>query len=333
MFVDKNYLLLLLIIIPLAACGIFFFKKRKKDLALFVSLANLSSLSNVNIAVYALKYMLICAAFVFIILALARPQYGDKPQEVKKEYSEIIMALDISKSMLAQDIKPSRLERAKAILMRIIEENAGEKIGIIVFAGTAMWQCPMTFDIDALKMFFEDIRISSLPMGGTQISGAINLAAKSVAAAPAKSKVLILISDGEDHDSKIKEALANAKKSGLRIITVAIGTRAGAPILLKNSIGQNLDYVRDRSGQVVMTKVNAGLLSLVAKESDGKYFECASAKDISGDLVKAVKDIEKNKDGSVEQNNKYDRFQIFLFAAFILLIAETLVAAILRKRK
>jgi len=304
--------------------GAFFFAKRKKDLSRFAPLSNFSTLSSVKLSSHKIKYALVLAAMAFIILAIARPQYGDKPVQVKKEYSEIVAALDISKSMLAQDIAPSRLERAKMILTRVIEENQGEKMGVIVFAGTAMWQCPMTFDTEALKMFFNDIQTAALPMGGTQISDAVNLAVKSVEGTSAKNKVLLLVSDGEDHDSKIKEAAAKAKSSGLRIIAVGIGTQDGAPILLKNSIGQNLDYVKDRKGNVVMSRLNGKLLKMLADETGGKYLEASNNKDISQVLIDAVKGVEKNKDGTVERHAKRDRFQIFLFAAFVLLIIALL---------
>jgi Ca-activated chloride channel family protein len=324
MFADKNYLLLLLLIPLLAGFLYLRFRKRMFDLALFISRVNFLSLTDVNLNAYKIKNILILLALFFVIIALARPQFGDKKKIVIKESSEIVIALDISKSMLAQDLKPNRLEKAKDIVLKIVEENIGEKIGVIVFSGAAMWQCPMTYDYKALKMFLQNVEVGSLPMGGTQISDAIILASKAVEKEISNGKVLVLISDGEDHDSKIKEAINEAKKTDLKIITIGIGTLAGSPIPIKDENSTVKDYVRDIQGQVVISKINSTLLKNVADETDGKYFD-VSGKDISVDLSKAVKDLEKNKSEVSQKGNKIDRFQIFLFMALVLLFVELLI--------
>jgi Ca-activated chloride channel family protein len=323
MFADKIYLLLLLLLPLLAGFLYLTFRKREFDLALLVSRVNFLSLTNVNLNAYKIKNILIFLAFFFIIIALARPQFGYKKKTVIKESSEIVISLDVSRSMLAQDLKPNRLEKAKDMVLKIVEDNPGEKIGIIVFAGSAMWQCPMTYDSQALKMFLQSVEVSSLPMGGTQISDAILLASKAVEKEISNGKVMILISDGEDHDSKIKEAINKAKKVGLKIIAVGIGTPAGSPVPVKDESGIIKDYIKDRTGQVVISKINANLLKSVASETGGKYFD-ASGKDISGELSKAVRDLEKNKNKVSERDNKIDRFQIFLFVALLLLFIELL---------
>jgi Ca-activated chloride channel family protein len=324
MFADKNYLLLLLLIPLLAGFLYLRFRKRMFDLALFVSRGNFLLLTDANLNAYKIKNILILLSLFFVIIALARPQFGDKKKIVIKESSEIVIALDISKSMLAQDLKPNRLEKAKDIVLKIVEENIGEKIGVIVFSGAAMWQCPMTYDYKALKMFLQNVEVGSLPMGGTQISDAIILASKAVEKEISNGKVLVLISDGEDHDSKIKEAINEAKKTDLKIITIGIGTLAGSPIPIKDENSTVKDYVRDIQGQVVISKINSTLLKNVADETDGKYFD-ASGKDISVDLSKAVKDLEKNKSEVSQKDNKIDRFQIFLFMALVLLFVELLI--------
>ncbi|MDR1104006.1 MAG: VWA domain-containing protein [Endomicrobium sp.] len=292
-------------------------------MVLLISKSNFLSLTNVNLNAYKVKNILILSALFFIIIALARPQFGYKKKTVIKESSEIVISLDVSRSMLAQDLKPNRLEKAKDMVLKIVEENPGEKIGIIVFSGSAMWQCPMTYDSQALKMFLQSVEVGSLPMGGTQISDAIVLASKAVEKELSNGKVMILISDGEDHDSKIKEAINKAKKAGLKIITVGIGTPTGSPVPVKDESGIIKDYIKDRTGQVVVSKINANLLKSVASETGGKYFD-ASGKDISGDLSKAVRDLEKNKNKVSERDGKIDRFQIFLLVALLLLFIELL---------
>ncbi|MDR2251433.1 MAG: VWA domain-containing protein [Endomicrobium sp.] len=323
MFADKIYLLLLFLLPLLAGFLYLTFRKREFDLALLVSRVNFLSLTNVNLNAHKIKNILIFLALFFIIIALARPQFGYKKKIVIKESSEIVISLDVSRSMLAQDLKPNRLEKAKDMVLKIVEENPGEKIGIIVFAGSAMWQCPMTYDSQALKMFLKSVEVGNLPMGGTQISDAIVLASKAVEKEISNGKVMILISDGEDHDSKIKEAINKAKKVGLKIIAVGIGTPAGSPVPVKDESGITRDYIKDRTGQVVISKINANLLKSVASETGGKYFD-ASDKDILGELSKAVRDLEKNKNKVSERDSKIDRFQIFLFVALLLLFIELL---------
>jgi Ca-activated chloride channel family protein len=323
MFADKIYLLLLLLIPILAVFFYLTSRKRAADLALLVSQANFLSLTDVNLNAYKVKNFLILLTLFFIIIALARPQFGEKGKTITKESSEIVIALDVSKSMLAQDLKPNRLEKAKDNVLKIVQENPGEKIGVIIFAGTAMWQCPMTYDSQALKMFLQNVETGALPMGGTQISDAIILASKAVGKDLSNGKAMILISDGEDHDSKIKEAINEAKKAKLKIISVGIGTQAGAPVPIKNENGAISDYVKDKSGKVVVSKINADLLKRVANETDGKYFD-DSGKDISMEISKALKNLEKNKSEISERNGKIDRFQIFLFIALILLFIALL---------
>ncbi|MDR2427330.1 MAG: VWA domain-containing protein [Endomicrobium sp.] len=323
MFADKIYLLLLLLLPLLAGFLYLTFRRREFDLALLVSRVNFLSLTNVNLNAYKIKNILIFLAFFFIIIALARPQFGYKKRTIIKESSEIVISLDVSRSMLAQDLKPNRLEKAKDMVLKIVEENSGEKIGIIVFAGSAMWQCPMTYDSQALKMFLRSVETTSLPIGGTQISDAITLASKAVEKELSNGKIMILISDGEDHDSGIKEAINKAKKAGLKIIAVGIGTPNGSPIPVKDESGIIKDYIKDRTGQIVVSKINANLLKSVASETSGKYFD-ASVKDISGELSRAVRDLEKNKNKISERDSKIDRFQIFLFVALLLLFIELL---------
>ncbi|MDR1523608.1 MAG: VWA domain-containing protein [Endomicrobium sp.] len=330
MFADKSYLLLL-ILMPLLI--LFFYiaiKKRKDALNMLIANINLLSLSEVNLNAYKIKSILFLIGIFFIILALARPQYGNQNIKVVKESTEIVLALDVSKSMLAQDFNPNRLEKAKSIVLDIVTENPGEKMGVIVFSGDAMWQCPMTYDLQALKIFLEDVNVGVLPSGGTQVGNAIILACKALNTKLSKSKVMFLISDGEDHDSKINEAISIAKKVKLKIICVAIGSKEGSPIPVMDNAGKLKDYVRDSSGQVVVSKVNSELLQKIAQETGGKFFD-ASQKNISYDLVKTIKTLVKSNSEVDEINNKIDRFQIFVLAGLIFLIGA-LIYPVRRKR-
>ncbi|MDR0956805.1 MAG: VWA domain-containing protein [Endomicrobium sp.] len=322
MFTDKIYLLFLFLIPVFVFFFFIVFRKRKKILDLLVSSKNRTLLINVNLNAYKIKYVLLLIGLFFLILAMARPKYGEQKDTIVKKSSEIIIALDISRSMLAQDLKPNRLEKAKMIISRIIEDNPGEKMGLIVFSGVSMWQCPMTYDLQALKMFLQSVEIGILPFGGTQISDAIILASKAVSNKK-NVKVMLLISDGEDHDSKIKEAIYTAKKEYIRIISIGIGTHEGAPIPLKDESGIIKDYVKNENNQIVVSKVNFLLLRNVAHETGGQFFD-ASDKDISADIAKIVKDLDKNRDKIYELSNKIDRFQIFLLLGLMALFIEIL---------
>ncbi|MDR2860648.1 MAG: VWA domain-containing protein [Elusimicrobiota bacterium] len=324
-FADKNYLFLLLLLPILAFLFFAFYKKRKEALSKFAGEDRIEILTNADMTVWIKKYVFITAGFFFLILALARPQFGDKMQEIEQESSEIIIALDVSKSMLAQDISPNRLERAKFMLLNIIEESSGDRMGVIVFSGTAMWQCPLTYDLEALKMFLQDVSVEQLPVGGTQISDAIALAAQASEETAKNNKVLLLISDGEDHDSKINDAIKVANKNGLRIISVGIGSHAGAPIPQANG------YLKDNRGAVVMTKLNPTLLKSVAEQTGGQYFE-AEGRDISSALIRAVQNIEKTKNGKIQRNSKTDRFQLFLLLALLSFLAGMLIPSSIKKK-
>lgn len=323
MFADKDYLLLLPLIPLFAVFLAFCLKKRKKDLGLLISAANLPVLSNINFAAYTIKNAALLAGFLFLILALARPQYGQKDIEIEKSSSEIVLALDISRSMLAQDVKPGRMDRAKMLISRIIEECEGDKIGVIVFSGVSMWQCPMTYDAEAVKMFLQDVNTGSLPFGGTEFSSPINLAVKTLGEKPSNSRVMVLITDGEDHDKKTKEAVEAAKKAGLKIISVGIGTYQGAPIPERNHLGNISGYVSDNKGKTVMSRLDSGLLQKIASETGGKYFEISGNSDISGDILKELKSLDKNEQGKIKANGRRDWFQLFLLFALAAFIAET----------
>ncbi|MCL2145178.1 MAG: VWA domain-containing protein [Endomicrobia bacterium] len=322
MFANEKYLLLLLFIPLLAVLLAFFVRKRKKDLSLLISKANLPVLSNISFNAYKVRNTVLLAGFIFLILALARPQYGHKEVEIERTSSEIVIALDISKSMLAEDIKPSRLEKAKMLISAIIKECEGDKIGIIVFSGISMWQCPMTYDAEAVKMFLQGVNIGSLPFGGTEFSSPINLAVKALDGKPSGSRAMVLITDGEDHDKKTKEAVESAKKAGLKIISVGIGTAQGAPIPEKDSSGRLIKYVTDEKGKTVMSRLDSGLLRTIASETGGKYFEISDNSGVSADIVKELQNLDKDSHGKTKESSKQDRFQIFLFLALIAFLTE-----------
>lgn len=328
MIFASPYYLFLLLLLPILAFGFFvFYKNRKSALFSFISKSKITELTNANIRAWRQKYILALIGFLFLILALARIQFGDKQETITQESAEIIIALDVSKSMLAQDAAPDRLSMAKFLLLNVIDQNAGNKIGLIVFTQNAMWQCPMTYDLAALKMFLQDVTVEQLPVGGTQISQAIMLAAKTISQDnQANPRVLLLISDGEDHDSKVEQAIREAEKNNLTIFSVGVGSAQGAPI------PQGGGYLKDSNGQTVITKLNPALLQNAAQKTGGRYFN-ASDSGVLDSLINATQNIEKSKNGTFNANTKNDQFQIFLAIAFFAFLAMILVRTSESKKK
>ena len=221
------------------------------------------------------KAVLITLAFTGLILAFARPQLGTRMRTVEREGQDILIALDVSLSMLAEDIKPNRLEKAKHEIASLIDRMEGDRIGLIAFAGKAFVQCPLTLDYGAAKMFLDVMDSNLIPVPGTAVGEAIQKAITSFVEKERKHKVLILITDGEDHVGKPVEMAAAASKEGVVIYCVGIGSSKGVPIPMKNERGEMTGFKKDENGEVVMTKLDELTLEKVALETGGKYYRAS----------------------------------------------------------
>lgn len=276
-----------------------------------------------------IKFILETLAIAMIVTSLARPQLGETTEQIKMEGIEVIFALDVSNSMLAEDIKPNRLDVAKNIINKLLDRISGYKVGLIGFAGSAALLSPLTTDYSAIKMFLESINTNSISNQGTNFGAVIQNAMESFKDGGVEqddltkvSRVIIFISDGEDHDDKsLKEAKALVKQ-GVRIFAIGAGTAQGAPIPMRDDFGQLKGYKKDKNGQIVMSKVNTDFLRQLAAEGKGAYYNAS----FSGDEVKQLEvDLGKLEKSEFESDfmKKYDeRFQIPLFIAFVLLIVE-----------
>ena len=271
------------------------------------------------------KAILIIFAFSFLVFALTDPQIGTKQEEVKREGIDIFIALDVSKSMLAEDIPPSRFEKSKHEISNFIERMQGDRVGLIVFSGLAFVQCPLTLDYSAAKLFLEDIDIGIVPQPGTAISEAIKTAQRSFVVKELKHKVLILITDGEDHEGDPLEAAKEAAKDGVIIYTVGIGSPQGAPIPEYDRFGNRIGYKKDRNGQIVTTKLDIATLEKIAFETNGKFYISTTGETELDKIYDDIAAMEKKELSSREFTQFEDRFQIFLAIVLILLIAETLL--------
>lgn len=257
------------------------------------------------------------------VIMLARPQFGSKIEDVKKQGVEVIIALDVSNSMLAEDIQPDRLTRAKQAISRLVDNLDNDKIGLIVFAGDAYIQIPITTDYISAKMFLSAINPNMVPKQGTAIGAAINLGVRSFSPGEGKSKAMIIITDGENHeDDPVKEA-EEASKAGIIIHTIGIGSTEGVPIPVINN-GRK-DYLKDANGNTVITKLDEEILKKVALSTNGNYVR-ANNSNIGLDRI--FSDIKKMKKQDLESTmyTEYDdQFQIFAAIVLLMLVVDFII--------
>jgi len=323
-FADKAFLYA----IPLILVGLVFllfliFKGRKKRILQFMEPRFIEHLIDQNtFKLQKIKAILLVLLFAFMFFALARPQWGERKQNVQSRGLDIIVAMDTSTSMLAEDQKPNRLECAKHALSSFIDLLRGDRIGVLTFAGTSFLNCPLTLDYDAAKMYLDIIDEFSIPIQGTELGDAIRRSIVAFESGEDKYKVLVLITDGENHGKDVFEAAKEAKKNGIIIYTVGIGSDAGEPIPLRDENGIIKGYKKDRSGKVVTTRLDEETLIKIATLTGGKYYH---ATDSEKELVLIYEDLQKmeKKDLKASLLNRYeDRFIWFLFPAFLLLVLE-----------
>lgn len=272
-----------------------------------------------------IKNLLILASFALMFMALANPQIGTRLEEVKREGVDIFIALDVSKSMLAEDVAPNRFDRAKHEITQFIEKLRGDRVGIIAFSGVAFVQCPLTLDYSAARLFLDEIDVGAVPTPGTSIADAVNTAMTSFVNKELKHKVLILITDGEEHEGDPLEAAREAARQGVIIYSVGIGSPEGAPIPEYSDNGRRLGYKKDRNGQVVTTRLDIETLEKVALETGGRFYIASSGSAELDKIYEEIYSMEKKELSSREFTQFEDRFQIFLLQALILLLIEALL--------
>ncbi len=271
---------------------------------------------------YLIKSSLITGAIALLILALANPQIGTKTEVVKQAGIDVYICLDVSLSMQAQDIKPSRLAKAKFDLLNLIKNLHGDRIGLIVFAAEAFIQFPLTSDYSAASLFVNAVNESSVPEQGTVISAAINLATKSFNYSSKTEKVIVVISDGGDHEGDLMQAINNAKDKGIIIYTIGLGSPDGVPIPIFNPQGRQIGFKRDRQGNIVLTKLDASTLKKIADATGGKYFQGSNYQDQLQTIYKDLNSYKKTEYGSRRVTDYENRFYYLLIPAIILLILE-----------
>lgn len=271
----------------------------------------------------AFKFALQLIAVTAGIIMLARPQFGSKIEDVKKQGVEVIIALDVSNSMLAEDIQPNRLTRAKQAISRLIDNLDNDKIGLIVFAGDAYIQIPVTTDYISAKMFLSTITPDIVPKQGTAIGSAISLGMRSFTPGDGKSKAMIIITDGENHeDDPVKEA-EEASKAGIIIHTIGIGSTEGVPIpIMRNG---RKDFLKDEKFNTVITKLDEDILKKIALATNGNYVRASNSNIGLDEIFSDIKKMKKQDLQSAQYTEYNDQYQVFAALMLIILLVDFII--------
>ena len=321
-FGEPTYLYLLLLLPFLAAFYLYSNYKRRKNIRRFGDPALLAQLMP-DVSKYRpdVKFWILFAAIGLFSVLLARPQFGAKLETVKRKGVEVIIALDISNSMLAQDVQPSRLEKAKRLISRLVDELDNDKVGMIVFAGDAFTQLPITSDYISAKMFLESINPSLISKQGTAIGEAINLATRSFTPQEGVGRAIIVITDGENHEGGAVEAAKAAAEKGIQVNVLGVGMPNGAPIPAE---GTN-DYRRDREGNVIVTRLNETMCQEIAKEGKGIYVRVDNSNSAQKAINQEVNKMAKSDVESKVYTEFNEQFQAIAWIILLLLLAEILI--------
>ena len=277
-----------------------------------------------------LKLVVLAMAVVCFCIALVNPKVGTKLETVKREGVDIVFAIDVSKSMLAEDVAPSRLEKAQQLTAQIINNLVSDRVGIIAYAGKAVPQLPITTDYAAAKMFLQNMNTDMLSSQGTAIDEAIQLSRTYFNDAEQTNRVLVIISDGEDHKDLNLGVAKAAAKEGIKIFTIGVGSEKGGPIPLKRD-GVVMRYKKNQKGETVITKMNSNTLTAIAEEANGLFIQGQNTKQVTEKIAEILNKLEKKEFEAKEFSEFKDQFQWFLGLGLFFLILDVLFLE--RKRR
>lgn len=265
------------------------------------------------------RMSLFCLAFFFFVIGLARPQIGAKLREHEAKGAEIMICLDVSNSMLADDYSPNRLERAKLAITRIVDRLQGDRIGLIVFAGSSFVQLPITTDYVSAKMFMSNIDTQSVPVQGTAIGDAILTAARGFSAQSEKSRAVIVITDGENHEDDPVDAASQAAAMGIKVYTIGVGSVQGQPIMLGGEL------MKDRDGNIVVTRLDENTLRRIAEAGGGAYVHAGHEEFGLNPIIDDIRKMEDEAFSSIVFEEFDEQYMYFFAIALALLVLEMLV--------
>ena len=313
--------------IPLLVLAIIIYNKWKKNaLILFGDLKLVNKLAySFSKTREKIKNILTIFIISFLIIGISNPQIGTKMEEVTREGVDLMIAIDLSNSMMAEDIKPNRLERAKQAISKLIDNLGGDRIGLIVFAGEAYVQLPITTDYSAAKLFLSTINTQIVPTQGTEIAKAIDLSIKSFDIENGQNKAIIIITDGENHDEQAIESAKKASEIGVLVHTLGMGLSTGGPIPIYNQYGNQIDYRKDKEGKTIVSKLNEKLLIEIANAGEGTYVRANNSKSGLSKLFSEINKMEKREIGTMVFTEHKDRFQLFISVTILLLIIDLIL--------
>jgi Ca-activated chloride channel family protein len=325
---ENKHILWLLLVVPPAIAVFLWWSERVKQklLTQFVEPRLLPQLTvGISLARRKWKYALLLLAVAFLLISIARPQHGFDLEEVQQNGLDIVVAVDTSKSMLATDIAPDRLTRAKLAALELMQTAKADRLGLVAFAGDAFLECPLTIDNTAFQQSVQALDVHTISQGGTAIAEAINTAL-STFKEKGNHRALVLFTDGEDNDSEAEalEAAKNAEKEGLKIFTIGLGSADGTMITIKDENG-NSDYVRDENGNVVKSKLNENLLQQIATTTGGFYLPLRGADTISTLYERGLAPLPKSESKEKVMRRYHEQFQWPLTIAILLLVIEFLL--------
>lgn len=320
-FEDPTYLYLLILLPFLIFIRIWGVRKRKKQLAKFGDPALLKQLMpNVSMAKREVKFWLMTSAVALLIVMLARPQMGTKINQEQRQGIEVIIALDISNSMKAEDVAPSRLDKSKMLIENLVDNFTNDKIGLIVFAGDAFVQLPITSDYVSAKMFLQNITPELIAAQGTNLAEAIDLSSHSFTKQEKVGRAIIVITDGEDHEGGVEKVAKAAKKNGIRIFVLGVGSAKGAPIPDGNG-----GYMKDKMGQEVMSALNEDMCKQIAAAGGGAYIHVDNNNIAQRQLDNEIAKLQKGDIMNVVYSEYDEQFQAVGILLLLVLIIETIL--------
>ncbi len=325
-----EFLWLLMVIPIIMAAYVYLTHRKRKQLQTFGDAQLLEELMpNASRVRPNVRFALELAALILLIVALAQPQYGTKEQTIKREGIEVMMALDISNSMLAEDVAPNRLERAKQLLSKLVDKMSDDKVGLIVFAGEAFVQLPITADYVSAKMFLQNIQPDLIKTQGTALGAAINTSVNAFGTNESEaSRLIILITDGENHEDDAIAAAKAAKEKGMEIIVVGIGKPEGSPIPVA---GTN-NFRKDRQGNVVVSKLNEEMCKEIAAAGGGVYVRCDNTNTAMRAIENEVEELATTEIETKVYTDYNEQYQTFVFLALLLLVIDFFIFTRKNKR-
>ncbi|MGX8707469.1 MAG: VWA domain-containing protein [Bacteroidales bacterium] len=325
---QSQYLLLLLLVPLLFVAYALYLRARRKRIARLGNPELVAQLMpEASVGKGWLKVSLLAAAWFFFVIGLARPQLGARLKEHESKGVEVVIALDVSNSMLAEDYSPNRLERSKLAISRLVDRLQGDRIGLVVFAGQAFVQLPITADYVSAKIFLKTINTESVPIQGTALAEALMSSARSFSTQSEHSRAIILITDGEDHEGDVLEAAKAIAEQGIRIYCIGVGSPQGKPIPKNGSL------MKDRNGDIVVSRLDEDILQEIAGIGEGKYVRAGNSEFGLNPIIDDIRTLDKEQFNSVVFEDFDEQYMYFFAIALFFLVLELLIPQRKARRK